>query len=111
MRDAKCDYPSACNAMETLLIHEDLLGNTGGNGSSSGTFFSEVCTMLKNEGVCLCVVQRHRLLVSALVIKMSFCVHFAGEDLRRSVAEQTPDVRSAACQIAAHGIRKPRVHH
>ncbi len=54
MRDAKCDYPSACNAMETLLIHEDLLGNTGGNGtSSSGTFFSEVCTMLKNEGVCV----------------------------------------------------------
>ncbi|XP_046636565.1 delta-1-pyrroline-5-carboxylate synthase-like isoform X2 [Daphnia pulicaria] len=52
VRDAKCDYPSACNAMETLLIHEDLLGNTGGNGtSSSGTFFSEVCTMLKNEGV------------------------------------------------------------
>jgi hypothetical protein len=40
--------------METLLIHEDLLGNTGGNGtSSSGTFFSEVCTMLKNEGVCV----------------------------------------------------------
>ena len=52
MRDAKCDYPSACNAMETLLIHEDLLGNTGGNGSSCGTFFSDVCTMLKNEGVC-----------------------------------------------------------
>nr|CAH0103046.1 unnamed protein product [Daphnia galeata] len=51
VRDSKCDYPSACNAMETLLIHEDLLGNTGGNGSSCGTFFSDVCTMLKNEGV------------------------------------------------------------
>ena len=50
VRDAKCDYPSACNAMETLLIHEDLLANCGGSGSS-GTFFSDVCTMLKNEGV------------------------------------------------------------
>ncbi|KAK4025968.1 hypothetical protein OUZ56_014999 [Daphnia magna] len=51
VRDAKCDYPSACNAMETLLIHEDLLGNTGGSGSSTGTFFADVCAMLKNEGV------------------------------------------------------------
>ena len=44
IRDSKCDYPAACNAMETLLIHESLM---------SGTFFSDVCSMLQKEGVSI----------------------------------------------------------
>ena len=33
---------SACNAMETLLIHEDLM---------EGEFFNDICNMLKREDV------------------------------------------------------------
>ncbi|KDR15957.1 delta-1-pyrroline-5-carboxylate synthase [Zootermopsis nevadensis] len=46
IRDSKCDYPAACNAMETLLLHEDLV-------KSGSSFFTDVCTMLKNEGVTI----------------------------------------------------------
>jgi delta-1-pyrroline-5-carboxylate synthetase len=42
IRDAKCDYPSACNAMETLLIHKDLL-NTD--------LFNSIVDMLESEKV------------------------------------------------------------
>ena len=45
MRDAKCDYPAACNAMETLLIHEDLFANTD--------FFHVICQTLQREGVSI----------------------------------------------------------
>ncbi|KAL1505360.1 hypothetical protein ABEB36_004945 [Hypothenemus hampei] len=40
--DAKIDYPSACNAVETILLHKNLM---------EGDFFSELCYHLKNANV------------------------------------------------------------
>jgi len=42
--DAKTDYPAACNAMETLLIHKDLLASGG---------LQELVKELEKEGVTL----------------------------------------------------------
>nr|CAD7585726.1 unnamed protein product [Timema genevievae] len=46
VRDSKCDYPAACNAMETLLLHEDLV-------KGGASFFVDVCSMLKKERVTI----------------------------------------------------------
>lgn len=42
VRDAKCDYPSACNAMETLLVHQSLV---------KGPLVGAVLKKLIEEGV------------------------------------------------------------
>ncbi|XP_022098225.1 delta-1-pyrroline-5-carboxylate synthase-like [Acanthaster planci] len=42
VRDSKCDYPAACNAMETLLIHNELRHNA---------LFDDLLDMLRSENV------------------------------------------------------------
>jgi delta-1-pyrroline-5-carboxylate synthetase len=53
--DSKCNYPAACNAMETLLIHRELVKTD---------FFTKLCEEFKSKGVKVNVGSRLAKLLS-----------------------------------------------
>ena len=48
MVDSKCDYPAACNAMETLLVHRDLIRSS---------FLERMLKALREKGVSLNLIE------------------------------------------------------
>ncbi|CAN6715696.1 unnamed protein product [Malus baccata var. baccata] len=88
--DAKVDYPAACNAMETLLVHKDLLSNGG---------FKQIISELKDSGVSLYGGPRA---ATALRLPETDSFHYEYSSLACSV-EIVDDVNAAIDHIHEHG--------
>ena len=92
VRDAKCDYPSACNAMETLLVHKDLLHTQ---------LFDSLVDMLKSENVKIYSGQNlHKSLKFAPPLANQ--LHHEYSDLALTI-ELVDDVQSAIDHINTYG--------
>ena len=49
--DSKCNYPAACNSMENLIIHRDLLGSE---------LYQRMVALLRDNKVhCHCALRSH----------------------------------------------------
>ncbi|XP_038905634.1 delta-1-pyrroline-5-carboxylate synthase-like isoform X1 [Benincasa hispida] len=88
--DSKVDYPAACNAMETLLVHKDLASNGG---------LIKLVTELRKEGVTLYGGKRASEL---LKIKEASSFHHEYNSLTCTV-EIVDDVFAAIDHIHQHG--------
>jgi delta-1-pyrroline-5-carboxylate synthetase len=82
--DAKTDYPAACNAMETLLLHRDTLGGLG----------QRLCAALQGAGVAL-----HGTPEAAAALSIP-----ADADLRREWGD-------LACSVAVVGSVEEAIAH
>ncbi|XP_039019601.1 delta-1-pyrroline-5-carboxylate synthase-like isoform X2 [Hibiscus syriacus] len=88
--DAKTDYPAACNAMETLLVHKDL---------SSNGLLNELIMVLQREGVILYGGPRAS---SLLNIPEAHSFHHEYNSMACTV-EIVDDVQAAIGHIHQHG--------
>ncbi|KAL3531775.1 hypothetical protein ACH5RR_005296 [Cinchona calisaya] len=88
--DAKLDYPAACNAVETLLVHQDLTNSDG---------FQELVVELKHEGVSLYGGPRAS---SQFSIALADSFHHEYNS-RACTIEVVDDVHSAIDHIHKHG--------
>ncbi|XP_019450424.1 PREDICTED: delta-1-pyrroline-5-carboxylate synthase-like isoform X1 [Lupinus angustifolius] len=90
IKDSKTDYPAACNAMETLLIHKDLSTNGG---------LDQLVVELKNQGVELYGGPRASALLN---IAESSSFHHEYSSLACTI-EIVDDVFAAIDHIYQHG--------
>ncbi|KAK9077900.1 hypothetical protein SSX86_001957 [Deinandra increscens subsp. villosa] len=88
--DAKTDYPAACNAMETLLVHKDLMENGGVN---------ELLIELQNKGV---TINGGPMASSALNLPAAPSFHHEYGSLACTI-EIVDDVHAAIDHIHKHG--------
>ncbi|KAK6156180.1 hypothetical protein DH2020_010428 [Rehmannia glutinosa] len=99
--DAKTDYPAACNAMETLLVHKDLV-QTGG--------LNELIVELQTKGVTIFGGPRAKTLLN---IPEARSLHHEYSSLACTV-EIVDDVNAAIDHIHQHGrhvgISTSRIH-
>ncbi len=89
--DSKCDYPAACNAMETLLLHEALVRD-GGAGAS-------ILDALRERGVALFGGPRA---AEVLDLPPAHDLHHEYGDLAATV-EIVDGVEQAIEHVAAYG--------
>ncbi|KAL6519441.1 Delta-1-pyrroline-5-carboxylate synthase [Orobanche gracilis] len=88
--DSKLDYPAACNAMETLLVHQDLSGSGG---------LQDLIVELSHGGVTLYGGPRARSLINVSEAK-SFHHEY---NSRACTIEIVDDVKAAVDHIRRHG--------
>ena len=97
--DAKTDYPAACNAMETLLLHAPLLDAPAPGGSGAGSAADALLAALRAAGVTLVGGPRA---VAALSLPPAASLHAEYSALTACV-EIVDDVAGAIGHIHAHG--------
>ncbi|CAA0829816.1 Delta-1-pyrroline-5-carboxylate synthase B [Striga hermonthica] len=88
--DSKLDYPAACNAMETLLVHQDLSGSAG---------LQDLVLELRHGGVTLYGGPRASSLLDVPEVK-SFHHEYNSRDC---TIEFVDDVKAAVDHIRKHG--------